>query len=82
MTLSENIKLQGIIGNRYENLDSLRVDIEAYLHRKISTIIESESERLEGTDFMIDYCFEDDEDDIETIWYLRDNAGNYYITEV
>ena len=83
MKLSENIVLsEKIVGRRYENLDSLKSDIEACLKRKIKVIIESESERLKETDFMIDYCFEDDEDDIETIWYLKDNAGNYYITEV
>ena len=41
---------------------------------------ESESERFEECDFMIDYEFE--EFDIHTLWYLKDNAVNYYITEV
>ena len=83
MKLSENIVLsEKIVGRRYESLDLLKADIETCLQRKVETIIESESERTEELDYMIDYCFEDDEDEIETIWYLKDNAGNYYITEV
>ena len=83
MQLSENIKLsESIVGKRYKSLDLLKADIETCLKRTVETIIESESERPEEMDFMIDYCFEDDEDEIETIWYLKDNAGNYYITEV
>lgn len=83
MKLSENITLSAkIVGRRYKSLDLLKADIEACLKREVETIIESESERTEEMDFMIDYCFEDDEDEIETIWYLKDNAGNYYITEV
>lgn len=31
---------------------------------------------------MIDFCFEDNECDIDTIYHLKDNAGQYYITEV
>ena len=83
MRLSENITLAGkIVGRRYESLDLLKADIETCLKRKVKSIIESESERIKELDFMIDYCFEDDEDEIETIYYLKDNAGNYYITEV
>jgi hypothetical protein len=83
MKLSENIKLsESIVGKRYESLDLLKNDIETCLKRNVKSIIESESERMEELDFMIDYCFEDDENEIETIWYLKDNAGRYYITEV
>lgn len=38
------------------------------------------SDRLPDCDFMIDYELEDDE--INTIFYLKDNNNNYYITEV
>lgn len=83
MKLSENIALSAkIVGRRYESLDLLKADIETCLKRIVETIIESESERPEELDFMIDYCFEDDIDEIETLFYLKDNAGNYYITEV
>ena len=82
MELSENIILsEKIVGRRYESLDLLKSDIETCLKRKVEIIIESESEQPEGFDFMIDYWFED-ENEAETIWYLKDNAGNYYITEV
>jgi len=83
MKLSENIMLsEKIVGKRYENLDMLKADIETCLKREVETIIESESERTEELDFMIDYCFTDDEDEIETMYYLKDNDGRYYITEV
>ena len=57
-------------------------DIELLTKRNIKSIIESESDRLEECDFMIDFCFEDNEWDIDTIYYLKDNADQYYITEV
>lgn len=83
MKLSENMELSAkIVGRRYKSLDLLKADIETCLKRNIKSIIESESERTEEMDFMIDYCFEDNENEIETIWYLKDNVGNYYITEV
>lgn len=83
MKLSENIRLsKKIVGKRYETLELLKNDIEITLGRNIETIIESESERIEELDFMIDYCFVDDENEIETLYYLKDNGGMYYITEV
>lgn len=74
--------LRKLIGRRYANLELLRNDIEVITNRNVKSIMESESDRLEECDFMIDYCFEDNEWDIGTIYYLKDNAGNYYITEV
>ena len=72
--------LEKLVGRRYANLELLKNDIEILSGKKVSTIMESESERFEEYDFMIDYEFE--EFDIHTLWYLKDNAGNYYITEV
>ena len=69
--------LEKLVGRRYESLELLKNDIEIL---KVNAIIESESDRLEGTDFMIDVEFK--EFDIDTIFYLKDNAGRYYITEV
>ena len=61
--------LEKLVGRRYANLELLKNDIEILSGKKVSTIMESESERFE-------------EFDIHTLWYLKDNAGNYYITEV
>ena len=61
--------LKNLIGRRYPNLELLKNDIEVVSKRNVKSIIESESERFEECDFMIDFCFED-------------NAGQYYITEV
>lgn len=72
--------LEKLVGKRYESLDLLKNDIEILSGKKVNTIIESESDRFEELDFMIDVEFE--EFDIHTIFYLKDNGGNYYITEV
>lgn len=74
--------LEKLIGRRYANLELLKNDIELLTKRNVKSIIESESDKLEECDFMIDFCFEDNEWDIDTIHYLKDNAGQYYITEV
>lgn len=72
--------LKKIVGRRYESLELLKNDIEVLTGRDVNVIIESESDRLEEMDFMIDYEFEPF--DIHTLYYLKDNAGRYYITEV
>ena len=72
--------LEKLIGRRYETLESLKNDIEDLSGRKVNAIIESESERFEDMDYMIDFEFE--EFDIHTLFYLKDNADRYYITEV
>ena len=76
----ENNMLEKLVGRRYANLELLKNDIETLTGKTISTILESESERFEDMDFMIDFEFE--EFDIHTIFYLKDNGNNYYITEV
>ena len=72
--------MERLVGRRYESLDKLKMDIEKISGKKVNTIIESESERPEGTDLMIDYEFK--EFDIHTLFYLKDMANRYYITEV
>ena len=72
--------LKKLIGRRYANLELLKNDIEILTGKTVNTIMESESDRFPEQDFMIDFEFE--EFDIDTIFYLKDNAGNYYITEV
>lgn len=72
--------MERLVGRRYESLDKLKMDIEKISGKKVNVIIESESERPEGTDLMIDYEFE--EFDIHTMFYLKDMANRYYITEV
>lgn len=72
--------LKSLIGKRYASLELLKNDIEILTNKKVNTILESESERYEHMDYMIDFEFE--EFDIHTLFYLKDNGGNYYITEV
>lgn len=72
--------LEKLVGRRYSNLDLLKHDIELITSKTVTNITESESERFEELDFMIDYEFE--EGNIHTMFYLKDNGGNYYITEI
>ena len=72
--------MERLVGRRFKTLDELKEGIEKITQKKVNSIIESESDRLEETDFMIDYEFE--RFDIHTMFYLKDNANNYYITEV
>ena len=76
------IKLENLVGKRYENLDLLKNDIETITNKKIEEITESDSDRFDDMDFMIDFYFEHDESNVYTVFYLKDNSGNYYITEV
>ncbi len=80
MILNVNM-LEKLVGRRYENLDLLKNDIEVLSGKKVNAIFESESEVFADLDYMIDYEFEE-MDDIYTLYYLKDNANNYYITEV
>lgn len=73
--------LNNLVGKRFETLEDLKEVISLLSGKKCITCIESESETEKGTDNMIDFEFEDD-DDVYTLFYLKDNANNYYITEV
>ena len=73
--------LEDLVGRRYKNLELLKKDIEKLSGKKVNTIFESELEVFAELDYMIDYEFEE-MDDVYTLFYLKDNANNYYITEV
>ena len=73
--------LERLVGRRYETLEEVKHDIEVLTGEKVKSIAESECDRFEELDYMIDFelgtdweCF--------TIFYLKDNVGRYYITEV
>lgn len=74
-------ELEKLVGRRFDDIDKVKEGIEEVSGRKVNVICESMSERLEGCDFMIDFDFADS-DIVQTIFYLKDNANNYYITEV
>ena len=74
-------KMEKLVGRRYANLGLLKYDIETVTGRITNAVIESESDRDPDCDYMIDYEFVEQED-VYTLFYLKDNAGNYYITEV
>ena len=74
-------KIEKMVGKRYASLNEIKKEIEKLTSVKVAEIIKSSSDSIKGTDFMLDFEFEDD-GDVYTIFYLKDNAGNYYITEI
>ena len=74
--------MEKLIGRRYKNLNLLKHDIETITNKKIEVITESDSDRFDDMDFMVDFYFENDESNVYTAFYLKDNSGKYYITEV
>ena len=73
--------LENIVGRRYASLDLLKNDIEVFTEKNVTHIVESDSDKFEEMDFMIDYEIEGS-DKVYTLFYLKDNGGSYYITEV
>ena len=74
-------KMGKMVGKRYASLNEIKKEIEKLTSVKVAEIIKSSSDSIKGMDFMLDFEFEDDSD-VYTIFYLKDNAGNYYITEI
>lgn len=72
--------LENLVGRRYASLDLLKNDIEILIEKNVTNIEESNSDRFEEMDFMIDYEIEGS-DKVYTLFYLKDNCGSYYITE-
>ena len=71
-----------IIGMRFENLEEIKRKIEELTNRKVYAIVDegtTEATRDFHTDFEILYEFENYEQ--HTLFYLKDNANQYYITE-
>ena len=78
-------KLESLVCGRFKTVDDIANEIEKLTGEKC-VVFESESDLLDDTDYMLDYYFPDsediEEDFVGTIFYLKDRAGNYYITEV
>lgn len=70
-----------LVGKRFESLEELEKAMEDICGVSVNCI-ESESEMLPDTDYMIDYELEGD-DDVYTLFYLKGRGKcKYYITEV
>lgn len=67
--------LEGLVGNRYESIEDLKNDFLEDVN-----VFLSESERLEQYDYMLDGEF--DQYNSFTLFYLLDNSGKMYITEI
>lgn len=78
---ANDISLYDLVGKRFNTLDQLKMAIEKIINMKVDMIAESQTERPEDSDDMIDFCYLELQD-IHTMFYLKDNAGRYYITEV
>lgn len=78
---ANDISLYDLVGKRFNTLDQLKMAIEKISNMKVDMIAESQTERPEDSDDMIDFCYLELQD-IHAMFYLKDNAGRYYITEV
>ena len=78
---ANDISLYDLVGKRFNTLDQLKMAIEKISNMKVDMIAESQTERPEDSDDMIDFCYLELQD-IHTMFYLKDNAGRYNITEV
>lgn len=78
---ANDISLYDLVGKRFNTLDQLKMAIEKISNMKVDMIAESQTERPEDSDDMMDFCYLELQD-IHTMFYLKDNAGRYYITEV
>lgn len=78
---ANDISLYDLVGKRFNTLDQLKMAIEKISNMKVDMIAESQTERPEDSDDMIDFCYLELQD-IHTMFYLKDNAERYYITEV
>ena len=80
------VSLQNMTGRRYASLEDVKKDMEILTGKSVRNIIFSELEPKENDsecmtlDNMIDYELEGDE--VRTLYYLKDNAGKIFITEV
>ena len=72
---------ENIVGKRFSNLEDLENEMQNICGLLVRCI-ESESEMLDDTDYMIDYEIEGI-DEVYTLFYLKGRGETkYYITEV
>lgn len=77
----ENNMFEKLVGKRFESLEDLQNTMSEISGRKVKCI-ESESEMLEDTDYMIDYEVKGNPY-VHTLFYLKGRGRcKYYITEV
>jgi hypothetical protein len=77
------VHLDLLVGNRFSTIEELTATLK-YMGAENPHAFESESELLEDGDFQLDGCVNegsDDDSDYFTLYYIRDRANNYYITE-
>jgi hypothetical protein len=77
------VNLDYLVGNRFPTIEELTATLKNW-GAENPHVFESESEILEDMDFQLDGCVNqgsDDDSDYFTLYYIRDKANNYYITE-
>ena len=77
------VNLDLLVGNRFSTIEELTSKLKNW-GAENPNVFESESELLEDGDFQLDGCVNessDDDSDYFTLYYIRDIANNYYITE-
>ena len=77
------VNLDYLVGNRFNTIEELTATLKNWGSEN-PHVFESESELLENFDLQLDGCVNkgsDDDSDYFTLYYIRDRANNYYITE-
>ena len=77
------VNLDLLVGYRFSTIEELTATLKNMGAENPHTF-ESESELLGDGDFQLDGCVNkdsDDDSDYFTLYYIRDKANNYYITE-
>lgn len=54
---ANDISLYDLVGKRFNTLDQLKMAIEKISNMKVDMIAESQTERPEDSDDMIDFCY-------------------------
>ncbi len=75
--------IQELVGKRFSSLKTIEEDLKL-LGATMPRVHYSESIKFVEQDFMIDGTldiYSQNDEDYFTLFYLKDNAGNYFITE-
>jgi len=80
------INLECLVGCRFSDVDKVMSKLTE-LGAKNPHVLESESNKIEGQDDMLDGCLNanpinDEENDDFSLFYIKTNSNQYYITEV
>jgi hypothetical protein len=73
-------KAENLVGLRYSSLEVMSKKLTSVFGEEIE-VSESDAELTEEMDNQLVFAMDESELDVD-LYYLKDNADNYYITEV